>query len=60
MNGKVTVTRAELREIVADGRALIAKLDAILERPDTRPVETDEKGWPTLGWEQHDDPEVDQ
>lgn len=56
MAGKVTVTKAEMQQISDEIRAVIAKLDAILERPDTRPVEKDEGGWPRLSWESHDDP----
>lgn len=55
--GKVTVTRTEIQDIIDLMVIGLEKLRGILERPDTRPVESDEKGWPRLGWEQHDDPE---
>jgi hypothetical protein len=54
---KVTVTRTEIQQIVDELIIIIEKLKGIIERQDTRPVETDEKGWPKLGWEAHDDPE---
>lgn len=55
--GKVVVTRSEIDSIIEMIEEVLARMQAILERPEPRPVEKDAKGWPKLGWEAHDDPE---
>lgn len=54
MAGKVTVTRGELDGVRALLRQAISELDVLIGRQDTRPVETDDKGWPLLGGDIHD------
>ncbi|GAA3089634.1 hypothetical protein JOF29_007911 [Kribbella aluminosa] len=49
MNGKVTVTRGELDRVRALIVEAIGMLEELIERQETRSVETDEKGWPLLG-----------
>jgi len=58
VSNKVTATRTELQQCIDHLNACIDTVRRILERPDPRPVETDDKGWPRLGWESHDDPEA--
>lgn len=54
---RVVVARSELQQCVDHINAMQAIIDGILERPEPQPVQTDEGGWPRLGWEAHDDPE---
>jgi hypothetical protein len=46
-----------MRQIREHVEAVTAIVAGILQRPEPQEVETDDKGWPTLRWEQHDDPE---
>lgn len=55
--GRVVAARSELEQCLDHLNAIQRTLTGILERPEPRPVETDDKGWPRLGWESHDDPE---
>ncbi|MEV8372480.1 hypothetical protein AB0P21_07060 [Kribbella sp. NPDC056861] len=43
--------------MINEAEGISAAIRRILERPEPRPVESDEKGWPKLGSEQerHDD-----
>ena len=54
---RVVAARSELESCLDHLNGIRNILTGILERPDPRPVETDEQGWPRLGWESHDDPE---
>lgn len=47
--GKVTVTRGELSKVRALIMDAVEKLDEMIARQDTRPVESDDDGWPVLG-----------
>jgi hypothetical protein len=55
---RVVAARSELEQCLDHLNAIRKTLTGILERPDPRTVETDEKGWPILGWEAHDDPKA--
>lgn len=48
---RVTVTRTEIGQLHEKATEMLAIVDAILQRRDPRPVETDDKGWPLLGGE---------
>lgn len=54
---RVVAARSELEQALDHLNGIRKILTGILERPEPRPVETDERGWPKLGWESHDDPE---
>lgn len=56
---RVVVTRTEIRQLHEKATEILAIVDSILSRPEPRPVETDDRGWPELGtsWDRHDDPE---
>lgn len=54
---RVIATRTELGRILSEIDEAAGIIRRILERPEPRPVETDDKGWPAMGWEAHDDPE---
>lgn len=53
---RVVVARSEVQTCLDQLRIVTETLTGILERPEPRPAETDEQGWPKLGWEAHDDP----
>jgi len=54
---RVAVARSEVQTCLDQLRIVTETLAGIVQRPDVQPVATDDKGWPTLGWEAHDDPE---
>lgn len=63
---QIIATNMFASDIVRKVRDLLDEADLAAEMgPDTRPIATDDKGWPMLNedgsaWERHDDPEVDQ
>lgn len=46
---RVAVTRTEIRQLHEKATEMLAIVDAILQRPEPTPVETNDKGWPVLG-----------
>lgn len=54
---RVAVARSEVQTCLDQLRIVTETLAGIIERPDVRPVQIDDGGWPRLGWEAHDDPE---
>lgn len=57
---RVVAARSELEQCLDHLNAIRKTLTGILERdePGTASRTTDERGWPHLGWESHDDPEA--
>lgn len=53
-SSRVVAARSELERCLDHLNAIRKTLTGILERPDPRPVETDDKGWPLLGGDVHD------
>lgn len=46
---RVIVTRTEIRQLREHAEQMLALVDGILKRPEPKPVETNEAGWPVLG-----------